>query len=51
MDANFPELTQRVLTHHDAIKWNTLPDYCKSVQALNAFKSVVLKYIFVLIPL
>ncbi len=23
------EITKRALTHHGAINWNTLPDYCK----------------------
>ncbi len=40
------EITKRALAHHGAINWNTLPDYCKSAQALDAFKSVVLKYMY-----
>ncbi len=40
------EITKRALAHHGAINWNTLPDYCKSALLLNAFKSVVLKYMY-----
>ncbi len=38
------EVTKKALTHNRGINWNTLPDYCKSAQPLNVFKSVVLKY-------
>ncbi len=37
------EDTKRALIHDGAI--NYLPDYCLSTHSLNAFKSVVLKYI------
>ena len=40
------EVTKRSFKHHGAINWNSLPEYCKTAQSLNVFKSVVLKHMY-----